>query len=195
MPFKFGPLVLHKLVCESHTPSEPNELSEDEGIEVLQISPHQFKTKSNKPLSANFTASGPYGGGQIQVEIYNFGGLFHFDRKADVDAVIAAAMVDILHHIDGEIMPEVAYHAGPGGGRDVVLKLEPFHQRTADITWGMWRSVLVEITKYFDKEGPTPIDFNVRFVTEQTTSLIGSGNLVHDLWREGDKGLSMGEMK
>lgn len=162
---------------------------------MLQISPHQFKTKSDKPLSANFTASGPYGAGQVQTEIYNFGGLFHFDSKADVEAAIAAATLDVLCHSDGEVMPEVAYHAGPGGGKGVVLKLEPIHRRTADMTWGMWGSVLMEITKYFDREGLTPIDFSVRLVTEQTRLLIGDGSFVHDLWQEGDKGLAMGEMK
>lgn len=195
MPFNFEPPVLHKHVHEFHTPSEQNELSQHEEIEVLQISPHQLKTKSNKPLSVDFTASDSYGDREVQTEICDFGGLFHFDTEADVDEVIAAATLDILHHSDGEMMSKLAYHAGPGGGGGVVLKLEPFHQRAADMTWGMWRSALVEITKYYDKEGTTPIDFYVTLLTGQTKLLIGGGSLVHDLWHEGDQDLVMEEVE
>ena len=192
MPFNFGPPVLYKHVCESHTPSEQNELSEHERIEVLQTSPHQFKTKSNKPLSANLTASGLYGGGQVQTEICEFGGLFPFDTEADVNEVIAAAALEIIRHGDGEMMPKVAYHAG---GNGVVLKLEPVQQRTADMTWGMWRSALKAITEYYRSKGMTPIDFFVTLLTGETKLLIGGGSLVYDLWQEGDKGLVMGEME
>ena len=162
---------------------------------MLQISSHQFKSKSNKPLSANFTAAGLYGGEQVQTEICDFGGLFHFDTEADVDEVIAAATLDILHHSDGEMMSKLAYHAGPSGGEGVVLKLEPFHQRAADMTWGMWRSALVDITKYYDKEGFTPIDFYVTLLTGKTKLLIGDRSLVHDLCQEGDKDLVMEEVE
>ena len=162
---------------------------------MLQISPHQFKTKSNKTLSVNFTASGLYGGGQVHTEICDFGGLFHFDTKADVDEVIAAATLDILHHSDGEMMSKLAYHGGPGGGAGVVLKLEPFHKQAADMTWGMWRSALGDITKYYDKEGLTPIDFYMTLLTGETKLLIGGGSLVHDLWQEGDKELVMEEVE
>ena len=161
---------------------------------MLQISPHQFKTKSNKPLSANFTASGLYERGRIQTEIRDFGGLFHFETEADVNEVIAAATLDILRHGDGDMMSKVAYHAGPGGGAGVVLKLEPFHQRAAGMTWGMWRSALVDIEEYYDREGLTPIDFYVTLLTGQTTLMIGGGSLVHNLWHEGDKGLVMEEV-
>ena len=194
MPFDFGPLVLHKHLCESHTPSEQNELSRDEEIEVLQISLHQFKTKSDKPLSANFTASGLYRRGQVQTEICDFGGLIHFDTEADVNKVIAAATLDIIHHSDGEMMSKVAYRAGPSGGKGVLLKLEPFHQQAANMTWGMWRSALADITGYYDREGLKPIDFYVTLLTGQTMLMIGAGSLVHDLWHEGDKGLVMEEV-
>ena len=189
MPFDFGPLVLHKHVGESDPPSEYNELSEHDKLEVLQISPHQFRIKPNKTLSANSTASGLYAPGQVRTEICNFGSLFPFSSEADVNEVIAAATLDILRHQDGESMPKVAYRAGPSGGRGVLLRLEPLHQRAVDMTWGMWRSALDDIMGYFDIEGKVPIDFFITYSMVPSALLIGGGSLLHDLRGEGDEGL------
>ncbi len=124
---------------------------------------------------------------QVRIEICNFGGLFQFSSEADVDEVIAAALLDIFHHGEDEMMSKVAYRAGPGGGKGVLLKLEPLHQGAVDMTWGMWRSALADIMGYYDREGKVPIDFSVTFVTGSSALLIGGGSLVHDLWREGEK--------
>ena len=103
-----------------------------------------------------------------------------------MDEVIAAATLDTLHHDENESMPKVAYHAGPGGGQGVILTLEPL-RGTVDLTWGMWLSVLVDITKYYRREGKMPIDFYVTYITESRALLIAGGSLVHDLWGEGDE--------
>ncbi len=161
---------------------------------MLQISPHQFRIKPNQNLSANSTASGLYAPGQVRTEIFNFGSLFHFSSEADVNAVIAAATLEILRHGDGELMSKVAYQSGPGGGRGVILKLEPVHQRAANMTWEMWDSALMDITGYYDREGKVPIDFYVLFSEGPTSVTIGWGCLVHDLWREGDEGSVMEEV-
>ena len=165
---------------------EHNERSEHNNIKVLQTSPHQFRAKPNKTLSANFTASGVYAPEQIRTEICNFGSLFQFSSEEDVDEVIAAANIDTLHHAENETMPKVAYHAGPGGGQGVILKLEPLPE-TVSLTWGMWHSVLAEITKYYDREGKMPIDFLITYIIESGALLIGAGSLVHDLWGKGDE--------
>ena len=191
MPFDFGTLVLDKHVREFHTSSEHNELSEHDKLEVLQISLHQFRTKPNEILSANSTASGLYAPGQVRTKIWNFGSLFQFSNVADVNEVIAAATLDILRHGDGETMSELAYRAGPGGGRGVLLRLEPLHQEAVNMTWGMWRSALGDITGYYDKVGKVPIDFSITYSIGLRDLLIGDGSLVHDLCGGGDEGLVM----
>ena len=83
-------------------------------------------------------------------------------------------------------MRKVAYHAGPGGGQGVILKLDPLPGRVG-LTWGMWLTVLAEISKYYDREGKMPIDFFIHNVIESRALLIAGGSLVHDLWGEGDE--------
>ena len=153
---------------------------------MLQVSSHQFRTKPNKTLSAYSTASGLYALGNIRTQICSFGSLFNFSSDADVDEVIFAATLDILHHIEDESVPRVAYHAGPGGGQGVVLKLEPI-DGAVNLTWGMWRSALMDIMDYYAREGKVPIDFYINYLIELRAILIGGGSLVHDLWYEGDE--------
>ena len=186
MPIDFELLVLHKHVGESHTPSEWDELSECDRIEVLQVSPNQFRTKPNKTLSAESTASNLYAPGNIRTQICSFGSLFNFSIEADVDEVIFTATLDIFNHAEDEAMPKVAYRAGPGGGQGVVLELEPL-QGLVDLTWGMWRSALMDITNYYAREGKVPIDFYINYLVGLRAISIGSGSLVHDLWGEGDE--------
>lgn len=190
MPFDFGLLVLHKQVGESHTTSERDELSKHDKIEVLQVSPYQFRIKPNKNLSAVSTASDLYEPGEIRTEICNFGS-FSFGTS-DVDKAINAAILDISHHVGNESMPRVAYYVGQGGGLGVVLKLEPI-QGAVSLTWGMWRSALMDITNYYEREGKVPIEFNILYITESTALevralLIGGGSLMHDFWGDEDEG-------
>ena len=194
LPFRFGPFVLHKHILESHSPTEHNELNKHERFEVLQISPHQFRSKPNKIISANSTASGLYAPGQVRTEFCDVAVLIPFRNEADVDAVIAAATLDNLRHRGDESMSKVAYHSGPGGGRDVILNFEPVHQQAAHMTWGMWHSALGDITAYYDREGKIPIKFYVLLSELSKSVTIGRGLLIQDIPHEGDEDSVMEEV-
>ena len=153
---------------------------------MLQVSPDQFRTPPNKTLSAESTASDLYAPGDIRTQICSFGSLFNFSIEADVDEVIFTATLDILNHTEDETMPTVVYRAGPGGGQGVVLKLEPL-PGVRNLTWGMWRSALLDITNYYGREGKVPIDFFIHYLIDLRGILIGYGSLVHDLWGEVDE--------
>lgn len=182
--------VAHSLALPASCPLISDSLSFTSKLANLTLPVNVTSLVNTTKLSAVSTASDLYEPGEIRTEICNFGS-FSFGTS-DVDKAINAAILDISHHVGNESMPRVAYYVGQGGGLGVVLKLEPI-QGAVSLTWGMWRSALMDITNYYEREGKVPIEFNILYITESTALevralLIGGGSLMHDFWGDEDEG-------